>query len=362
MTIRQLTELWRSNSLGQKSADYIKTVDSLLQLHVLPQLGDMVVTQLTPIRISAWVSILSRTPAKNKQTPLSQRTVRHCYTTLSTVFSWAVTYEIIDRSPFDKTEAPKVRKHKPAYLDDDQAVELLRQLAKEDDMSFRCAVLLALMAGLRLGEVDALTWSDINWKRGTIDITKAVHQTPETGRVIGDPKTDEALRLITAPAALLTLLDETRKAQQEAKQALGNRYRDHNLIVCSWDGSPLNKDTPSKQWRRFAKAHGFDGVTFHNLRTTHATLLLSNNIDAVAVAGRMGHTDATTTLRFYAGLVAQRDRDSAAVMDSIAQRAGMTANTMLPPIKSVTQTTGDDYTITQITLEKCTTNCTTTKK
>lgn len=70
----------------------------------------------------------------------------------------------------------------------------------------------------------------------------------------------------------------------------------------------MNKDTPSRQWKRFADAHGFSGVHFHNLRTSHATILLSNSMDVTAVAGRMGHSDVTTTLTYYSMVVARRDK------------------------------------------------------
>lgn len=73
-------------------------------------------------------------------------------------------------------------------------------------MSFRAAVMLALMAGLRLGEVDALTWDCIDWDHATIDISSAVHQTPKEGNFIGHTKTDDSVRIITAPAALMALL------------------------------------------------------------------------------------------------------------------------------------------------------------
>lgn len=72
-------------------------------------------------------------------------------------------------------------------------------------MSFRCAVLLALTCGLRLGEVGALTWSDVDFKRMTIDISKAAHN-GSAGRTVGAPKTDDSIRLINAPAAMMTLL------------------------------------------------------------------------------------------------------------------------------------------------------------
>ena len=92
-------------------------------------------------------------------------------------------------------------------------------------------------------------------------------------------------------------------------------------IVHAWNGAQLHHDTPSKWFRRFADAHGFEGVRFHDLRHTHATILLANNIDAVAVATRMGHADASVTLRIYAHALRRRDEDAAQAAQDLLDRA-----------------------------------------
>lgn len=351
LTIAQLCQLWIDTKLPTESADYAKTASSLIELHIVPHLGNVIVSQLTPLRINAWVALLLRKPKRNnRQKTLSARTVRHIYITLATVYNWGRENQILHSTPFEATHAPKVRKHKPKYLDDDQAVDLLRQLASEENMSFRCAVMLALFCGLRLGEVGALTWHDVHWRNHAIDIAKAVKQTPGTGRRVDSTKTDDSIRMITVPAALLALLDETRKYQEENQRILGSRWRGENLIVCDFDGSHLNKDTPSRQWKRFAEAHGYEGVTFHNLRTSHATILMSNNIDAVAVASRLGHSDATTTLKYYTMIVSKRDRDSANVMDRIAHRAERQGTLFSLSISSSEITTHSSSTVLSITL------------
>lgn len=89
----------------------------------------------------------------------------------------------------------------------------------------------------------------------------------------------------------------------------------------AWNGAQLHHDTPSKWFRRFADAHGFEGVRFHDLRHTHATILLANNIDAVAVATRMGHADASVTLRIYAHALRRRDEDAAKAAQGLLDRA-----------------------------------------
>jgi len=319
ITVAQACQIWMDTQ--RKSPDYDKTVQSLINNHIIPHLGDVAVSKLTPLRISHWTTLLANKPSKRGKKTLSDKTVRHIYVTLATICNWCVEQELLIVSPMAKTHAPKARKTKPHFLDDDQAVDLLRKLAHEEDLGFRCSVLLALFCGLRLSEMGALTWGDVNWNKATIDISKAVKQTPRTGRIIDVTKSDESMRVIAAPAALMTLLDETRKQQAERRELMGDRWREHDLIVCDFDGSPLNKDTPSRRWKRFAAKNGFAGVTFHNLRTSHCTILISSSIDVVAVASRMGHADASTTLKYYAMVVGKRDKESADVMDTIARRA-----------------------------------------
>lgn len=341
ITVAQLLTLWLHVDIAGQSADYEKTVESLVRLHILPHLGHLRAAELTPLQITVWVNLLGKTKARNASRNLSPRSVRHIYATAARAFTWARHNRLITASPFEDAESPKARRHRPAFLDDDQAVQLLRYLADEPDMSFRCAVLLALMCSLRLSEVGALTWSDVDWTHGTITLSRAYHQTPAHGRSVDDTKTEASVRIISAPAALLTLLHETRRHQREQADKLGARYHDHDLIVCAPNGEHLNKDTPSKQWRKFADRHGFTGVTFHNLRTSHATILLASQVDAVSVASRMGHADAVTTYKYYAGLLPDRERRSADVMDRLAARAARRSSVSTMAI------TGKDDLITQ---------------
>lgn len=102
---------------------------------------------------------------------------------------------------------------------------------------------------------------------------------------------------------------------------IGDRLRVDDRIVSSWDSSPLHHDTPSKRFRAFTDANGFEGITFHQLRHTHASLLFANNVDAVAIASRLGHSDPTTPLRNYAHAYRSRDKQSADTMQALLQRA-----------------------------------------
>lgn len=345
MTVRDLSEVWmRRHVIANLSPVTAKNYQHLLDRRILPKLGDVPVEKVTPGMLADFMAevraegrIVQAKPeeelkakhrrpsdqmrlAKNPGAPLSDKTLRTYYDTLFQMFEKAVRWEILWRNPMANVERPHFRSKPVKFLDDDQAVDLLRALQEEENMSFRCAVLLALTCGLRLGEVGALTWADVNWKRCSIDISKAAKYTPAWGNFVGVTKSESSDRTVTLPAGMMALLDETQKYHQHLADTLGDRWRGVGRIVCNWDGTPMHHDTPSKQFRKFADAHGFEGVRFHDLRHTHATLLFASNIDAVAVASRLGHAKADTTLRLYAHALKRRDADSAIAMQAILDR------------------------------------------
>jgi integrase len=233
----------------------------------------------------------------------------------------AVQWDLLAKNPMAKVDRPTVKRPKVKYLTEERAVELLRCLKAEPNLCYRSALLLALLCGLRLGEVGALRLTDVDFDTGTIDISRALKYTPQTGNYEGSPKTESGNRLVALPPGMLALLHETREYQQDVAGWAGAQWVGEGWIVHVWNGARVHHDTPSKWFRRFADAHGFEGVRFHDLRHTHATILLASNIDAVAVATRLGHRNATTTLQVYAHALRRRDEDAARAVQSLLDRA-----------------------------------------
>jgi len=341
MTVRGFSEMWIDEHVRPNcKPTTLKNYQYFLDSRILPALGDIKLQSLTIVTINRWLNSLKEECAKSSaipadqrkrksdrerpdmpMRPLSDRTITHYYDCLNYMLNKAVEWKMLSRNPMDEIKKPKVKKRKVKFLDNRQAVQLLRALALEESLPFRCAVLLALLCGLRLSEVGALCLEDINWEDCSINIDRALNYTPAEGNYIGDPKSDDSTRVIDLPPGMMALLEETRKYHEEAERVLGDRWYGCGRIACNWDGRPYHHDTPSKQFRKFADANGFEGVRFHDLRHTHATILFANNIDAVAVASRMGHADASTTLRVYAHAIRQRDRDSADAMQRLMDDA-----------------------------------------
>ena len=340
-TVRSWSEVWmeqhvKPNCTPVTYGDYRFLLDS----RILPLLGDVPLTRLTPMKLTEWLNQVRESPRMNtrkadedlsrhrapsqklataasRKKPLSPKTVLHYYTCMESMLSVAVQLEVLDRNPMERVQRPKVKRPKIKVLSEERAVELLRALADEPNMCYRAAVLLALLCGLRLGEVGELKLSDVDWENGTIDISRALKYAPQAGNFSGDPKTESSERNIALPMGMMVVLHETREYQEECRRMVPHLWQGEGWIVHGWDGRQLHHDTPSKWFRKFADAHGFQGVRFHDLRHTHASILLANNMDIVAVANRMGHSDASTTLRIYAHAFARRDYEAARTLDRL---------------------------------------------
>ncbi len=349
-TVRSFSELWMDQHVAPNlSAVTYKNYRHFLDARILPVLGDVPLKKLTPLMLTAWLNDVRESARRSTRlpeeklknprrpsiaakqeavtsAPLSARTIQHYYDTLCAMLDKAVQWEVLARNPMERVDRPTAKKTRATFLTEERAVELLRCLRDEDNMCYRAAILLALLCGLRLGEVGALRLSDVDWDNGTIDITRALKYTPKTGNYEGDPKSEAGERLITLPAGMMAVLHETREYQQEAAALVGDVWVGEGWIVHAWNGARLHHDTPSKWFRKFADAHGFEGLKFHSLRHTHATILLANNIDAVAVASRLGHEDATVTLQTYAHALRRRDEDAARVTQSFYDRVIITSD------------------------------------
>lgn len=125
---------------------------------------------------------------------------------------------------------------------------------------------------MSLGEVGALRLSDVDWKRGTIDISHALKYTPQTGNFEGPPKCEAGERIIALPVGMMAVLDQTRAYQEDCKRAAPHLWVGEGWIVHAWNGAQLHHDTPSRWFRHFADAHGFEGVRFHDLRHPYVKL------------------------------------------------------------------------------------------
>ena len=342
-TLREWSETWLTKHLGDDASPVtVANYRYLLDSRILPQLGDKLLPDLTPAVLTDWLHNLRRDKRKTTRLPdeklkrprrqaeadalaapsaaakpLSVKTALNYYGCVKTCLAAAVRVGLLEYNPMDRVPRPKKRKKKKATLPEAEVVALLQLIITEADTPLRLAVLLAMLCSLRLGEVGALKYSSVDWDAGTIAVGRSLKYTPATGAFIAETKTDAGDRVITLPPSMIRILRDAMWRDVMEEQDDPEKWKGAGWIVHSRHGARVNKDTPSKWFRKFADAHGYQGLTFHGLRHVHATMLLQHHVDLQSVSSRMGHSDPSVTLRAYADAMPARDQEAAATMDAL---------------------------------------------
>ena len=345
-TVRAWSEAWLTKHLSQDASPVtVSNYRYLLNSRILPQLGDLPLTDLTPARLTDWLYNLRKEPRKSTRLPddklkrprrqgeqlitdaqaakpLSAKTAQNYLGCVKTMLAAAVRVGLLEYNPADRVQGPKRRKKKKATLPEPEVIALLQLIITEAETPLKLAVLLAMLCSLRLGEVGALKYSDIDWDAGTITVDRSLKYTPADGAFISEPKTEAGDRVITLPPSMVRILRDAMWDDVMEAQDLPEKWKGAFWIVHSRHGARVNKDTPSKWFRKFADDHGFQDLTFHGLRHVHASMLLQHRVDLQSVSVRMGHSDPSVTLRAYADAMPARDQEAAATMDRLLLATG----------------------------------------
>ena len=346
-TVRAWSETWLSKHLDDDASPVtVSNYRYLLDSRILPILGDKLLPELTPAVLTDWLHQVRHSPRKSTRLPedqlkrprrqneaaalisdskaakpLSVKTTLLYYGCMKSMLAAAVRIGLLEYNPMDRVKRPKQRKKKPTTLPEGEVLALLELIIDEAPQPLRLAVLLAMLCGLRLGEVDALQYSSVDWNNQTISIDQALKYTPGTGAFVEVPKTDAGQRVITLPPAMIQILRDAMWDDVMEETEDPALWRGKKWIVHTRHGARVNKDTPSKWFRAFADAHGFKGITFHDLRHIHASILLAKRVDISSISARMGHADPDITLRVYADALPPNDQAAAQAMDTLLTTA-----------------------------------------
>jgi integrase len=195
------------------------------------------------------------------------------------------------------------------------AVAAMIRKADADDVQLAMLVALAAVTGARRGELCELRWSDVDFEAATLTISRAV--VVVSGKtIIKDTKTSAARVLALDPPARAMLRRHWAHAVKLAVDGSADEPTTDSPIL-SYDGvHGMNPDTASHRVRDLATECGVD-THLHALRHFAATQMLSGGVDVRTVAGRLGHADTSTTLRVYAHVLPERDREAAAILGQV---------------------------------------------
>lgn len=237
---------------------------------------------------------------------------RHAY--LAQVLRHAVEVGDLGVDPCAAVKAPRAPRKPVNSLTKAAAREVMAQLvAMGLDNAVAVAARLALMTGLRRGELCALRWHDWDEDAGLLHVNHALGASYEGGRRLKgakDPTGTGAERVVPVSGPLARLLGALRDRQGAQCARLGCRWQPSLYVLGDALGEPLNPDTLSRKWAAVAQAYGWAGTTgeplrFHDLRHTFATLAIAEGADVMSLAAVLGHRNPAMTMQVYAVALAE---------------------------------------------------------
>lgn len=181
-------------------------------------------------------------------------------------------------------------------------------IEKLEGSNMEIPILLMLTMGLRAAEVSGLCWEDINFKNKTISINKILVYINGVGLVFKSPKTKGSIRTISAPEELMLKLK--RWKIQHNKYKLENLLEDeYEDVVClNLELRPYLHRTLIRSWYRFLDKNNIRRIRLHDLRHTHATMLVLGGTDFKTISDRLGHADIQITLNRYSHVLEEMDK------------------------------------------------------
>jgi integrase len=177
--------------------------------------------------------------------------------------------------------------------------EVKRFLKVATGSIFHHVFYLALFTGMRRGEILGLRWRDVDLDKAKVSIVQNLQRLPGRGFIIQEPKSSKGRRQVTLSPSATLMLREHRMQAQAARVLLGRTLREDDLVFSHPDGSPVDPDSVSHAFIRIAHKAGLPGTRLHDLRHTHASLMLKAGVHPKVVSERLGHATISITLDTY---------------------------------------------------------------
>lgn len=164
-----------------------------------------------------------------------------------------------------------------------------------------------MATGLRVGELLALRWQDIDLDKNALNVRQSLGRiktfdegsSAKSKLAFGEPKTKAGKRLIPLPHHVVSLLKQHKRNQAEEKLKLGSGFNKENLVFCSLSGTPIDPKNFDRKFKSILKRAGLEKINLHILRHTFATRMLELNEHPKVVQEILGHANISITLDTY---------------------------------------------------------------
>lgn len=283
------------NAKMRTTESYRRIIDKRLR----QELGECEMGELTAPTIQAFVTGLITKGNVATKKGLASSTVNTIITVIQSSLKTAVLSGYIEKNVAESVRRPKIKsKEIECFTVAEQ--KKMESAALYDKRTKMAGIVLCLYTGLRIGELLALTWEDVDLKSGLIAVNKACHDKIEkngTARIVELPKTPSSKRIIPVPKQLLPVLRQLKKTGK------------CETVISSPEGKPIAIRSYQRSFSLFLKKLGIAHKGFHSLRHTFATRALECGMDVKTLSEILGHKNAAITLNRYVHSLTEHKRN-----------------------------------------------------
>ena len=293
-------ELWIGAYVKPRlSPQTVESYEMIIRRHLIPALGAIPLNQLQPQHLQDYYSRALSSGRTDGRGGLSPRTVQYHHRILSEALGNAVRTEVLGRNPASAVTGPRPQRKGMATL---APWDVAAFLAAAREETHYALFYTALFTGLRLGELLGLTWGDLDIDLAQLRVVKALHKRRGICKLM-EPKSPHSRRQIALSPSLALLLRQHKTGQEAQKALLGKLLTDSDFVFCRPDGKPLDAGTVRQAFTRILRRAGLPHLRFHDLRHSHATLMLMTGVHPKIVQERLGHSSIAVTLDAYSHVV-----------------------------------------------------------
>lgn len=305
ITLGGFLEIWLKEYAKPNYKPNVYDVEeSIVQKRIIPSLGMQRLQQIKPLTITRFYNQL--------QEKYSSDYARHIHVVLRNVFKMAERWEMIQDNPINKVVPPRIKKKEMKVWTVEQCMKFLNIAVGH---AHYIVFSLAIHTGMRRGEILGLRWKDLNYKTKTLRVRQNVVWTPSEGIIIQEPKTENSKRTIAISDLLIKDLENRRLEIETDILHQQDLYSDNDLICCYSDGNAVQPRRINDRFDYLTKKAGLPKIRFHDLRHSHATMLLENNINPKVAAERLGHSSVKMFLDRYSHLLPSMQDEAASAIE-----------------------------------------------
>lgn len=266
----------------------------IVNLHIRDKIGMLELDDLTPLLLQQYITELLQSGNRKTGKGLSANSVNAIISVLQSSLKTANFLGLTAEYTADKVKRPKLKEKSVECfsLKEQKQIEQAILSGRKDKLY---GILLCLYSGLRIGELIALQWSDIDLAKGILTVSKSCHDSKD-GLIVDEPKTANSRRLIPLPKQLLPILK-------------GIKKKSDSPFVVSANGSPVSVRSYQRSFELLLKKLKIPHRGFHSLRHTFATRAIECGMDVKTLSEILGHKNPTVTLNRYAHSLMEHKAD-----------------------------------------------------